>query len=233
MGLPRYLATEFDRDWATNTIGNSMLYMFAATIENPFLAEKILHQTGYDAKIQPNIAWGLYRFRWRKQNLAKHKSEAPDALERIEADLYVGLVERSPTSIVPEYRKIKIPRYFEASLKARNEKRLENDRRMISMVDEIATLRSKVYRSRTFPPALRSLIFERDGHRCMNCGKHREELVPLGLRLEVDHVVAVVDGGKTTYSNGETLCNECNIAKHHNKTYYNLMRKVRRPVEHA
>jgi 5-methylcytosine-specific restriction endonuclease McrA len=233
MGLPRYLATEFSRDWATNSIDDTLLFMFAATIENPFLAEKILTQTGFDAKIQPSIAHSLYKYRWRKMTLAKHKSHATDALDRVDADLYVGLVERSPTSTVPEYRKIKIPRYFEVSLKARNEKRLEDDRRMIRMVDEIAILRSKVYRSRTFPPALRSLIIERDGHRCMNCGKHREELVPLGLRLEVDHIVAVVDGGKTTYGNGETLCNECNIAKHHNKTYYNLMRKVRRPAEHA
>jgi hypothetical protein len=31
--------------------------------------------------------------------------------------------------------------------------------------------------------------------------------------------LAVADGGKTTYRNGTTLCNECNIAKHHAKGY--------------
>jgi hypothetical protein len=39
-----------------------------------------------------------------------------------------------------------------------------------------------------------------------------------GLHLEVDHIQAFADGGLTTYSNGQTMCSECNKAKHHTKS---------------
>jgi 5-methylcytosine-specific restriction endonuclease McrA len=126
-----------------------------------------------------------------------------------------------------------VPRYFAASLQRKNEAKLADDLRHAALVAEIAAIKSKRYKSRSFPATLRSLIFERDGYRCCNCGKHREELVKLGLQLEVDHILAVVDGGFTEYSNGETLCSECNIAKHHNKHFYALMRQIRRPAAAA
>jgi 5-methylcytosine-specific restriction enzyme A len=49
-------------------------------------------------------------------------------------------------------------------------------------------------------------VLERDQHRCTSCGS--TEL------LEVDHVVAVRDGGKNEIDNLTTLCRACNIGKY-------------------
>lgn len=56
---------------------------------------------------------------------------------------------------------------------------------------------------------LRYQILERDGHRCVSCGRGVQE----GIRLQVDHITPVDWGGKTEPSNLETLCDECNRGK--------------------
>ena len=62
---------------------------------------------------------------------------------------------------------------------------------------------------------LRFAVFERDGYKCKCCGKH-------GYRsnLEIDHIIPISRGGKSTYDNLQTLCHDCNYKKGNtNKKY--------------
>lgn len=60
-----------------------------------------------------------------------------------------------------------------------------------------------------FSPKLRWQIMERDGHRCVKCGRSAED----GVKLHVDHIYPNSKGGEPTLENGQTLCDECNIGK--------------------
>ena len=74
----------------------------------------------------------------------------------------------------------------------------------------------KIYKQRTFPVTLKAIIFERDKYKCRICGRHRDKLKKKE-HLEIDHIKAWIDGGETTYHNGQALCSSCNKAKHHVK----------------
>lgn len=58
-------------------------------------------------------------------------------------------------------------------------------------------------------PAIRYAVLERDGFCCMSCGFSAAD----GVKLAVDHIVAVANGGKTEMSNLQTLCEGCNSGK--------------------
>lgn len=79
----------------------------------------------------------------------------------------------------------------------------------------------KEYESRNFPSTLRNVIFTRDNFTCKICNTHKDNL-PDKIHLEVDHILSWQDGGKTTYSNGQTICSDCNKGKHHAKKYLKL-----------
>lgn len=53
---------------------------------------------------------------------------------------------------------------------------------------------------------LRSEVLLRDGYRCTYCGA-------TGVKLHVDHVVALVRGGRSTTGNLVTACQPCNSSK--------------------
>ena len=53
---------------------------------------------------------------------------------------------------------------------------------------------------------IRFAIYERDGHRCRKC--HAES-----YDLEIDHIVPIAKGGKSTIDNLQTLCHRCNVEK--------------------
>lgn len=55
---------------------------------------------------------------------------------------------------------------------------------------------------------LRFAIYKRDGYRCRYC--HRPQNATL---LEVDHIIPIAKGGKTTFDNLQTLCRSCNKKK--------------------
>jgi len=57
-------------------------------------------------------------------------------------------------------------------------------------------------------PKLRYEVMKKDNYRCVICGKTASE-----ERLEVDHIITVVSGGKNDISNLRTLCAECNKGK--------------------
>jgi 5-methylcytosine-specific restriction endonuclease McrA len=60
-----------------------------------------------------------------------------------------------------------------------------------------------------FTPELKKLILERDGYKCVICGRTEKE----GYELHVDHILPKDKGGKATLENGQTLCSVCNFRK--------------------
>ena len=49
-------------------------------------------------------------------------------------------------------------------------------------------------------------IYRRDGNRCRKCGRHTND-------LEIDHIIPISKGGKSTMNNLQTLCHQCNVEK--------------------
>jgi len=152
--------------------------------------------------------------------------QANDELTRSKAQLYVGLEERSETT-VPAFREVDIPRYFQPRLDQLNEQWKKNDRDALELRRKIAEIRDRKYASRTFPAALKAIIFERDNYTCRICLRDRLTLQGNGLHLECDHILPWEDNGPTTYDNGQTICSECNKAKHHAKRYLGLVARLR------
>lgn len=55
---------------------------------------------------------------------------------------------------------------------------------------------------------LRFAVYKRDEYRCRYC--HRSES---WVQLEVDHIIPISKGGKSTIDNLQTLCHDCNVKK--------------------
>ncbi len=55
---------------------------------------------------------------------------------------------------------------------------------------------------------MRFFIYKRDEYRCKYC--HRSDNQ---VSLEIDHIIPIAKGGKSTYDNLQTLCHECNVRK--------------------
>ncbi len=63
-----------------------------------------------------------------------------------------------------------------------------------------------------FTPVQKQAILERDGYKCVICGRGKEN----GVELQIDHVKPKEYDGKATIENGQTLCAQHNFQK---KTY--------------
>lgn len=57
--------------------------------------------------------------------------------------------------------------------------------------------------------SLRYNVLRRDNYRCCICGATAQD----GVKLEVDHIIPVSKGGKSTLDNLQTLCERCNRGK--------------------
>ncbi len=66
-------------------------------------------------------------------------------------------------------------------------------------------------RSRQPPLRLRLRVLERDGFRCVLCG--RSPATERGTVLHLDHIVPFATGGSTTFENLRTLCDRCNLGR--------------------
>ncbi|MCM1367904.1 MAG: HNH endonuclease [Roseburia sp.] len=55
---------------------------------------------------------------------------------------------------------------------------------------------------------MRFSIYERDGYKCRKCGVSGNY-----ANLEIDHIIPISKGGKSTYDNLQTLCHDCNVEK--------------------
>lgn len=60
-----------------------------------------------------------------------------------------------------------------------------------------------------FTEAQKKQILERDGYKCVICGKGLNE----GVELHIDHIKPKDLGGKATIENGQTLCSQHNFLK--------------------
>ena len=60
------------------------------------------------------------------------------------------------------------------------------------------------------PNRVRHAVFQKDGYRCRECNRGKED----GAILEIDHIVPVAKGGTNDISNLQTLCKECNRGKY-------------------
>ena len=56
-------------------------------------------------------------------------------------------------------------------------------------------------------------LFDRDGRRCLYCGRTEAEARRAGWRLTRDHVVPLSRGGRDEWRNVATACEECNCRK--------------------
>ena len=65
---------------------------------------------------------------------------------------------------------------------------------------------------------IRQQVFARDYNICLCCGKKPHK--GIRLSLQVDHIIPVTMGGKNELSNLQTLCRNCNSAKHINTIDY-------------
>lgn len=63
-------------------------------------------------------------------------------------------------------------------------------------------------KSRTLSLRKRFFVLKRDGFTCKMCGANG-----LGVKLEVDHILPVAEGGSDFLDNLQTLCFECNRGK--------------------
>ena len=59
------------------------------------------------------------------------------------------------------------------------------------------------------PSKMRVEILNRDGNKCLWCGRSSAD----GITLHIDHIVAEHFKGSTTHDNLGTLCNGCNLGK--------------------
>lgn len=64
---------------------------------------------------------------------------------------------------------------------------------------------------RDVPLRLRLKVLQRDGFRCVLCG--RSPAVDRGVVLHIDHILPVAKDGATKLENLQTLCKECNLGK--------------------
>lgn len=89
---------------------------------------------------------------------------------------------------------------------------IDNLERFIDFLDEhIKWQKSARGQRALMTPKLRETIKERDNYTCCNCGNglHKEP----NLLLEIDHIMPISKGGKTTEDNLQTLCWKCNRSK--------------------
>jgi len=60
-----------------------------------------------------------------------------------------------------------------------------------------------------FTTAQKEVILERDGYKCVICGRGKKD----GVDLHIDHIKPKDFGGEATIKNGQTLCSQHNFIK--------------------
>jgi hypothetical protein len=70
----------------------------------------------------------------------------------------------------------------------------------------------RAYNKKRIPPKLRHQVLERDGGKCVKCG--RSPKTHPGVTLNAHHKIWEVDGGTTILENLETLCEDCHEGLH-------------------
>jgi len=100
----------------------------------------------------------------------------------------------------------------------------------------LETLERKPVISRTISPQLRNEILERNGFTCQLCGAGAGDPDPFNpnrkVRLHVDHVKPISQGGTDDKSNLRVLCSACNQGRSNvqppSDTALNILAKIRK-----
>ena len=58
------------------------------------------------------------------------------------------------------------------------------------------------------PQSVRKYVLQRNNYQCQSCGKKNTE-----TKLNIDHIVALANGGSNDISNLQVLCSKCNQKK--------------------
>lgn len=89
---------------------------------------------------------------------------------------------------------------------------LDNLERLSSYISDLINKQSTAkYQRQLMTRQLREAIKERDSHTCCFCGN--STMIEPNLLLEIDHIIPVSKGGKTSIDNLQTLCWRCNRTK--------------------
>ena len=90
--------------------------------------------------------------------------------------------------------------------------------------------------SRSISPQLRNEILERNGYTCQRCGSGPGDADPFNpgrkIRLQIDHIKPISQGGKDVKDNLRVLCSACNLSKSNvqppSETALNILAKIRK-----
>lgn len=139
--------------------------------------------------------------RKREEALHVHHHDRPDFVQR-----YIDYEKQ-------ERIKEKNYRIAEAKIEAyqrqQRKKQQQEERQKNMTPEQIAHREFMAQQRRLMTDSLRYDVMRRDGFRCQLCGMTAKD----GIKLHVDHIVAVSKGGKTEPSNLRTLCERCNLGK--------------------
>ena len=99
----------------------------------------------------------------------------------------------------------------------------------------LETLEQKPVISRTINPQLRNVILERNGFTCQRCGAGVGDDDPFNpnqkVRLHIDHIVPLSQGGTNDANNLRVLCSACNQGRANvqppSETALNIIAKIR------
>lgn len=100
----------------------------------------------------------------------------------------------------------------------------------------LETLEQKPVISRTINPQLRNEILERNGFTCQLCGAGPGDTDPFNphrkVRLHIDHIIPISQGGTDNKDNLRVLCSACNQGRSNvqlpTETALNIVAKIRK-----
>jgi hypothetical protein len=100
----------------------------------------------------------------------------------------------------------------------------------------LETLEQRPVLSRTMSPQLRNEILERNGFTCQLCGAGPGDSDPFNpnrkVRLHIDHIVPISQGGSDSKENLRVLCSACNQGRSNislpTETVLNIIAKIRK-----
>lgn len=161
------------------------------------------------------------RYKWIQNINAKKDRED---YEKVEIKWFLFWEKRNGEWI-KIINKLQCNRYFAERAEELSNAKATREYNLIMQKEEIDKIRN-IEQGRVFSGRLRHMILERDNFKCVLCGRG----VPEGAVLEVDHIQEWIDGGKTTYDNGQTVCSDCNKGKHHAKKFNNKVSQLKKAV---
>ncbi|VAW78412.1 hypothetical protein MNBD_GAMMA12-613 [hydrothermal vent metagenome] len=225
MGMPSYLKTKYSefhsnlKNMSTYELLREGFYAGVNWDRLPFFKNATDHH-------EYHVINCLLKFSFKKDHVKITKSNRCDAFKKISVN-YFSHHEYEYGDYEPVYKIITVSAFFKEKVKLISSEKESIDLQEITLRNSIIAIRQKVYASRNFPVKLKKIIFEGDNYTCQICGKHKNVLVTEGLHLECDHIKEWVDGGQTTYDNGQTVCSSCNKGKYHAKKYINNVLSLR------